>query len=449
MMRRNRWYRFIMAGWLIGMLCPINAAGVLDGFTVADRPNDEGDAIVITLPEIPESVRNQLQGFKVYRSESPEGPFAAVGLIEPGATEYVDCGKQFSDSDDESESDSAAEPFKMKTPYYYQLAEVYHKTGESVFENHFPLIGLVVRFPQWYNVKLSTPQFYRLPVVLGKVDPDEPLTYEVRSAVVGPVEALPHWYHTGKTTILIGTVLLFVLVGVFIQVARTGRSMYVRPIAGMNEIDNAIGRATEMGKPILYVLGLGGPDEIATIASYTILARVARKTAEYQTDIIVPCDEPIVMTIAQETVKNAYAESGHIDAYSEDMVFYVTSLQFAYVAAVNGIMLREKTATNCYFGKFYAESLLLSETGNIAGSIQVAGTDEVAQLPFFITTCDYTLIGEELYAASAYLGRDPLLLGALKAQDVAKAIVMILIIIGSILISLNITWLKDLITVIV
>lgn len=408
MMKRNRWHRFIMAGWLIGILCPIATAGVLDGFTVADRPNDEGDAIIITLPEIPESVQNQLQGIKVYRSETPDGPFFAVGLIEPSTTEFIDCGKEFTDPDGDPESDLAAAPFKMKTPYYYQLAAIY-----------------------------STPDML------------ESATYEERSVVVGPVKALPQWYHAGKTPILIGTVLLFVLVGAFIQIARTGRSMYVRPIAGMNEIDNAIGRATEMGKPILYVLGLGGPDEIATIASYTILARVARKTAEYRTDIIVPCNEPIVMTIAQETVKNAYAESGHVDAYNDDMVFYVTSLQFAYVAAVNGIMLREKTATNCYFGKFYAESLLLSETGNVAGSIQVAGTDEVAQLPFFVTTCDYTLIGEELYAASAYLGKDPLLLGALKAQDVAKAIVMILIIIGSILISLNITWLKDLITVIV
>jgi len=270
---------------------------------------------------------------------------------------------------------------------------------------------------------------------------------EIMSSVVGPVQPVPQWIHTGKAPVIISTLLFFLTLALFIQLARRGIASYVRPIAGMDEIDNAIGRATEMGRPILYVLGLGAPDEIATIASYTILARVARKTAEYRTELIVPCNEPIVMTIAQETVKNAYAEAGHPDAYNEKMVFYVTSMQFAYVAAVNGIMLRERTATNCYFGKFYAESLLLSETGNIAGSIQVAGTDEVAQLPFFVTTCDYTLIGEELYAASAYLGRDPLLLGALKAQDLAKALVMLLILLGTILISFDITWLKDLITV--
>ena len=88
----------------------------------------------------------------------------------------------------------------------------------------------------------------------------------------------------------------------------------------------------------------------------------------------------------------------------------------------------------------YAESLILAETGNLAGSIQIAGTDEASQLPFFVTACDYTLIGEELYAASAYLAREPLLLGALKAQDVLKGLAMLWLLIGAILISISGSW---------
>jgi hypothetical protein len=81
--------------------------------------------------------------------------------------------------------------------------------------------------------------------------------------------------------------------------------------------------------------------------------------------------------------------------------------------------------------------LILAETGAEAGSIQIAGTDQVAQLPFFIVACDYTLIGEELYAASAYLGREPILLGSLKAQDYAKAAVIILAALGLLAASLD------------
>jgi len=98
-------------------------------------------------------------------------------------------------------------------------------------------------------------------------------------------------------------------------------------------------------------------------------------------------------------------------------------------------MLRDLPATNLYMGKFFAESLMLAETGVVAGSIQIAGTDEIPQIPFFFVTCDYTLIGEELFAASAYLGREPELLGSLKAQDYAKAALLVSAIIGIVLIN--------------
>jgi hypothetical protein len=109
-------------------------------------------------------------------------------------------------------------------------------------------------------------------------------------------------------------------------------------------------------------------------------------------------------------------------------VYFLTQDQFSYTAAVCGIMVRDKPAANFLMGYYYAESLLLAETGQSTGAIQIAGTDSQAQLPFFITTCDYTLIGEELYAASAYLSREPLLLGSLKGQDLVKALMMLLII---------------------
>ena len=83
-------------------------------------------------------------------------------------------------------------------------------------------------------------------------------------------------------------------------------------------------------------------------------------------------------------------------------------------------MVREKPGANLLLGMFYAESLVLAETGASVGAIQIAGTDAISQLPFFVTACDYTIIGEELYAASAYIGREPTLLGSLKGQDSSR-----------------------------
>ncbi|RKX25643.1 MAG: hypothetical protein DRP45_05440 [Candidatus Zixiibacteriota bacterium] len=264
------------------------------------------------------------------------------------------------------------------------------------------------------------------------------------SEVYGPVQCYGQWFNTDRSPVLVAVLAFGFFTLLFVTLAKKGTDLYVRPLAGIEAVDDAIGRATEMGRPILYVLGLGSAADVATIASFTILGRVAKRVAEYQTALIVPTYEPIVMTVAQEVVKSSYLDAGRPDDFKEDTVFFVTQSQFAYVAAVNGIMLRELPATCIYMGKFFAESLILAETGALAGSIQIAGTDEIAQIPFFIVACDYTLIGEELYAASAYLGREPILLGSLKAQDYAKALVVAFSVIGLIFANLEWTWFVDL-----
>ncbi|MBN2017203.1 MAG: hypothetical protein JW794_03595 [Candidatus Cloacimonetes bacterium] len=249
-----------------------------------------------------------------------------------------------------------------------------------------------------------------------------------------------NWFNTDEIITLVAVLLFGALVYFMIRAARKGKRLYIRPIAGIQEIDNAIGRATEMGRPILFVPGLSGISDVATLAGLAILSKVAKKAAEYDTRILVPCRDFIVLPIAQETVKEAHYEAGRPDTYDKNSVFFITQAQFAFVSGVNGIMIREKTATNFYMGMFWAESLLMTETGSMTGAIQIAGTDAVNQLPFFITTCDYTLIGEELYAASAYLSKQPLILGTLKAQDYMKLLIVITVVIGTLLSTVHLTF---------
>ena len=213
----------------------------------------------------------------------------------------------------------------------------------------------------------------------------------------------------------------------FIQKSKNGEDIYLRPIPAMKAMEEAVGRATEMGSSVLYVPGISGLDEIDTISGVIILGHVAGMTAEYESDLHVPCCVPIVMEAARESCKEAYLKKGRPDLYNDRMVHYVTDDQFAYAAGVNGIMLREKPAAIFYQGKFYAESLILAETGNSVGAIQIAGTGSSSQIPFFVTACDYVLIGEEFYAASAYLSGSPEMIGSIKGQDYVKLLCMFFI----------------------
>ncbi|MDI6740166.1 MAG: fibronectin type III domain-containing protein, partial [Candidatus Edwardsbacteria bacterium] len=256
---------------------------------------------------------------------------------------------------------------------------------------------------------------------------------QAESPAAGPARSRQQWYNSAKTNALIGTVLFTLIVIYFIIGAKRGRHLFIRKIAGLAAVEEAVGRATEMGKPILFCPGMDGVTSISTLAALNILGQVAKKAAEYDTPLLVPNRDPIVYTVAEEIVKEAYAKIGRPDAYNHDSVFYLTDNQMGYTSGVNGIMTRERPATNFFMGYFYAESLVLAETGATTGAIQIAGTDSITQLPFFITACDYTLLGEELYAASAYLGRQPMLIGTLKAQDWSKALLGLLLIIGTIL----------------
>lgn len=334
----------------------------------ADTPNDKGAQVDLSWTPSPDEQRteNPVIGYQLLAAPAPDSAFAAVGNAAAGASKAT-----------------TKEGLKNGQPYYFKVRA--------------------------YAVDSSFSE----------------------SAVAGPVTPKGHWWNTQPNYIWIFVGMVMLVGFILYNIRKAGRQeLYIRPIAGINAIDEGIGRATEMGKPILYVCGLGDAAQAATIAAFSVLGRVAQKVAQYQSRLIVPCYDPIVFTICQDVVKGAYLNAGRPEAYNEKDVFFVTQDQFPYMAAVNGIMLRERPATNFYIGQFYAESLMLAETGFQAGSIQIAGTDQLIQMSFFIVACDFTLIGEEMYAAAAYLSKEPEQIGSIKGQDWGKVVFASLSLLG-------------------
>lgn len=351
---------------------------------VKDKPNDAGEAIIInwelSSDDTDDSTTNKIKEYKIYRSESSEGPFEEIGSETRGKTEYTDSNVE------------------RGINYFYKIVTVNfaREKGQILWQ------------------------------VESETDP------------IGPVKATAQWFNTSRLSIFVGIVILCTAIIYYIQAAKGGKDFYIRKIAGIVEVENAVGRATEMGRAIYYVPGIHDMDDVQTLASMTILGKVAEISAENDTRIDVPVARSMVMVTAREIVRESYSKVGRPDAFQEDQVRYLTDDQFGYAAAIDGLFVREKPATIFLMGAFFAESLIMAETGNSIGAIQIAGTAQPAQLPFFVAACDYTLIGEEMFAASAYLSREPKLLGSLKGQDLGKAVFLIAIIVGIILETLGV-----------
>ena len=333
-----------------------------------DSPNDDGNSIGIEWKISPNDVFRSVKfnGYDIYRSTNPDGPYELIGDVTAGVSDPSRGVKIFGDGNNVENG---------KAYYYYVDAKWDGQTAGS--------------------------------------------------RIVGPVVSSQQWFHTGRgvSLILLGILVFSILF--YINQAKSGKELFIRKIAGLEAVDEAVGRATEMGKKVFYVPGTQDMDNVQTIAGLTILSRVAKLTAEYETRLEVPVSRSLVMVSAREVVKESYLNAGRPDYYNDDMVYYLTDDQFGYAAGVDGLVVRQKPATIFYMGAFYAESLILAETGNSIGAIQIAGTAMPAQLPFFVAACDYTLIGEELFAASAYLSREPKLLGSLKGQDIGGKLVFL------------------------
>jgi Fibronectin type III domain len=295
----------------------------------------------------------------------------------------------------------------------------------------------------------DAPDFKRIDLVpkgtttftVGNLDPQKFYVFEVvavapgnresaPAATASPIQPTREWFDGTRLWFLVTLLIFSGAVIAFITTARRGAKLKLRKIPALKAVSEAIGRATEMGRPCLFVPGIQDMNDIQTIAGLNVLSRVATTTAEYDARLEVPTNRPLVMTAAREVVESSYLSAGRPDAYSPDSIYVIPDEQFAYVAYVQGYMVREKPAACFYMGGFFAESLILAETGNRIGAIQIAGTAQPAQLPFFVAACDYTLIGEELFAASAYLSQEPDQLGTLKGQDVGKIIVTVGIVVG-------------------
>lgn len=326
--------------------------------------------------------------------------------------------------------------------------------AEKKMVAEFPASSHYVRDVKWpWWTRIDRPDAHQFNLRSGRgLELKNGTSYPVTVAVVKGTERVevpavqaipePNWVNWNQMNNLLLVLLFGAVVLGSIRTAKR-RDIFLRRIPGLDAVDEAIGRATELGKPILYLTGAGDMSEPSTIAAAVILGRVAKRVAAYETDLLVPHRDPIVMAVCQEITKQSYLEAGKPDVFKEDSNFFITPDQFSYTAAVDGIMLRRKPAANFFMGSYFAEALLLTETGASTGAIQIAGTDSDHQLPFFVTTCDYTLIGEELYAASAYLSREPIQVGTLRGQDLGKGFVLVVLALGTILATVGVLFSTD------
>lgn len=221
---------------------------------------------------------------------------------------------------------------------------------------------------------------------------------------------------------------------------KTGK-FSARKFDAIGKMEEAIGRATEMGKPVFWSYGNGAFDA-QYLAAFVLLEYAASLCAKYDTRMIVGIYLPEVVPMSEEVIRKAYIEQGKLESWHpEDVRFWGGS----HNPAMIGTISREQVAGNFMIGSLFHESVLSIEAAARYNAIQVMGTSNTHQLPFIAAGCDAIFIGAEMFAAAAQLEPTPVRVGSVRAADTVTTVFVLLMVIGALLVTAGNTSLKTLI----
>ena len=240
----------------------------------------------------------------------------------------------------------------------------------------------------------------------------------------------------GRLLGLIFLIIITLAILFFMQRAYNGKIPQLRRLPAVDVIPEILGRCVEMGRPAWYLLGSVDftitIQLTATIAAFQTLAYTARLAAKLGAKFFVPANYGLAYTMAYDIVENAFRAEDKLDNFdpTETVMYLPAGPDRMYI--INH-MWEDQVAGVFMLGSWYHEAVIYSEVAAREGAVMLGATDTTHNIPFLVAICDYSLIGEELYALGAYVSQDPTQSSSLAGQDIAKYIAIAFIIVGVIL----------------
>lgn len=233
--------------------------------------------------------------------------------------------------------------------------------------------------------------------------------------------------------------LAFVVVTVFFVLrAKTGKPWPVRRLAGIDAIEDAMGRATEMNRPVSYMMGegaLSGADGSQTVASMCILPYVARIAARLNTLFFVQVTVLETAPAIEDICRAAYSAEGKLDKWDPTYGLRISRSDSPQCIA---LLVQENCAVSIMIGSIRLPSVTMAEEANRMGAMTIAATAAVTNVSFLVACCDYVILGDELFAAAAFISQDPMQISTVNTTDLFKLFSVSLVVIGLLLLAVGI-----------
>ena len=212
----------------------------------------------------------------------------------------------------------------------------------------------------------------------------------------------------------------------------------MRPVPGIRDLQDEVGRTAESGGAIHIALGSGGlsgEDAITSLAGLQVVEAVTEAAVSYHVPPVITVGDPTLLFLAQDVMRRAYERRGIAELYDPTQVRFVAPSPVAYAAGAADVVAAEDVTANVVVGAFGSEATLIAHAGTRCGLPQFAAVDASRAAGALYPVIADLAVGEELYATGAELTRDRRYLVSLLTQDVLR-VVLVLVILGVSLLAL-------------
>jgi hypothetical protein len=210
----------------------------------------------------------------------------------------------------------------------------------------------------------------------------------------------------------------------------------LRPIPALTRLYRVIGLSVEDGTRLHASLGRGSllnPRSGATLAALSMLRYLAERTSVSDEPPVATSGDPVLSLLTQDTLKAGYEASGGGDLYLPTTGRLSGLTPFSYAAGAMSVVRDENVSANVLMGNFGAEVALLVESAERVDVPTLGGSDDLSAQAILYAAAQEPLIGEELFAASAYLDAGPAHTASLSVQDVLRWTLIVILLAGAVL----------------
>lgn len=188
------------------------------------------------------------------------------------------------------------------------------------------------------------------------------------------------------------------------------------------------GRAIESGRELHVSIGTGGigsEDVTTTLAGLQIVEYLADEAAASGVSPLITTADATALLLAEDTLRRPYIRQGDLSSYPPLSARLPALSPVPYAAATMDYLAHENALANVMAGSFGPEIGLIEHESAKQDLLKINGAADPRALAVLSTTSEHLLVGEEMFAAKAYLQARPAQLASLRAQDIVRVAIVI------------------------